>query len=747
MIPNEKRKRKICFMFVFLVIISIIVIITLIIIVTLLSQRSLIDEYLVRVSFSKLQSITDAVAMLKKNDLQEIFRELLILDAVVAIPFANQLFFSSYIRNYDASGNLIDPQTNSTVGRDNLISSSDVTSTLLGKTTYYIYPEEMNYAKLNSDYPPAGTELDYCAIFHYYSKELFSTDIIDTNKDLIYLAFNSELFCHYPDIPKSYHNGSPSSTTRVGYNFETNSAVYQPTMRSWYEAGVEESGLTNIIPTYVFSGNGIGATLSKAFQDDLDTTYGVIAYDVLPYKDVDEKDEQITKLLFDNNDDNYQYLLLDQSKVVEGNEDVEQIVNDLVSMVYSSEDSEGLSMEIQEDLEIKTFTDVRGKSNSYISYYVSGDKKYLFLSDLSLLGIRSDGSSVLESVNKLGFTGSSASLEGDLEETINDLILNFVLVNLLIGLVCIFISLVISIIASRHLADNIMDVIINMSIRMTIALAGQLKAKRLLDSGEDVAFAESTNFILNQPQEVVYSEFQQLILKVENGLKVVRLKDFQLKENNSRQYNHTALLKYEEILNLYKKAEEDAVSDQSITMSQTLLLRAKYKQAQRKWYNNMGCINHVLKDYSEARDWFEKACVPEDAEEAEVKGQLYENSNDASNANMDKATWNLNYAVNLVEWADYMKQGHITEQVRNETEQLYSSAEKKIKESKKGFSSMSNLNEVEILWVIMSLRIYIALKSYFEWKAEFVNMKALMHRVSQTYNTANKNTLSKSTMS
>jgi hypothetical protein len=44
-----------------------------------------------------------------------------------------------------------------------------------------------------------------------------------------------------------------------------------------------------------------------------------------------------------------------------------------------------------------------------------------------------------------------------------------------------------------------------------------------------------------------------------------------------------------------------------------------------------------------------------------------------------------------------MKQGHITEQVRNETEQLYSSAEKKIKESKKGFSSMSNLNEVEIL--------------------------------------------------
>jgi hypothetical protein len=60
---------------------------------------------------------------------------------------------------------------------------------------------------------------------------------------------------------------------------------------------------------------------------------------------------------------------------------------------------------------------------------------------------------------------------------------------------------------------------------------------------------------------------------------------------------------------------------------------------------------------------------------------------------------------------------------------------------------MSNLNEVEILWVIMSLRIYIALKSYFEWKAEFVNMKALMHWVSQTYNTANKNTLSKSTMS
>jgi hypothetical protein len=96
-LPNGKRKKTICFCFVLLVIISIIAIIVLVIIVTLFSQRALIDEYLVRVSFSKIQSISDAVAQLKKNDLQEIFRELLFLDALITLPITNEAIFSSYI--------------------------------------------------------------------------------------------------------------------------------------------------------------------------------------------------------------------------------------------------------------------------------------------------------------------------------------------------------------------------------------------------------------------------------------------------------------------------------------------------------------------------------------------------------------------------------------------------------------------------------------------------------------------------
>jgi hypothetical protein len=509
----------------------------------------------------------------------------------------------------DSNGNFIGViQKNTTEGRIKLISNSNtINDTIQNKTAYYIFPKEMDYDKLQT-YPPAGTELDYCAVLGYYFKNFFESKVIDINKTLIYLGFNSELFCEFPDNKKDYHMSEPNPTTNVAINFTNNSRVYNPSLRPWYKEGAKATGMNTFVSTYVFADGGqIGATLSKAFHDDKNTIYGVLAYDILPYNNITQKDVLISTLLFDNNADNYQYFLIDESKVEEGNYNEDAIVKDLASMIYtSSKNEEALIPEkermIKEQFEIDTFEATNGREYSFVSYYFEGDKKYLFFSDIELLRMRRDETSSRESVNKVGFTGSSSTLEGELRDTISDLTLNFVLINILIGLVCIIISLIISIIASRYLADTIMDVIIDMCIRMKIALAGHVKIKRLQNEGQEVAFSETTSFIVNNQPTVVTSEFHQLFLKIENALKVIRLKGFFLKEENSRQYNHTALLKYEEILDLYRKAEDNIVSNQKIPRRQAMVMKAKYINAQRKCYNNMGCLNYALGDYAEAKE-------------------------------------------------------------------------------------------------------------------------------------------------
>lgn len=108
-------------------------------------QSTLINDYIIKVKFTNYQSITDAVAQLKKNDLQEIFRELQIAGEILEVALKNPSYISSsYITNAKAN---------------KLISSSDSAKTLKtpdpSKMSYYVEFGEMNYSILAS-YSPAG---------------------------------------------------------------------------------------------------------------------------------------------------------------------------------------------------------------------------------------------------------------------------------------------------------------------------------------------------------------------------------------------------------------------------------------------------------------------------------------------------------------------------------------------------------------------------------------------------------------
>ena len=61
----------------------------------LATQQAIITDYIVRLGFTNFQRISGAVAQLKKNDLQEIFRELIILNSLLGTMMNNSTLISA----------------------------------------------------------------------------------------------------------------------------------------------------------------------------------------------------------------------------------------------------------------------------------------------------------------------------------------------------------------------------------------------------------------------------------------------------------------------------------------------------------------------------------------------------------------------------------------------------------------------------------------------------------------------------
>ena len=309
------------------------------------------------------------------------------------------------------------------------------------------------------------------------------------------MGFYSELFWFYPAQNKSYFAAPTTSSSRYGYNFETNQKIYFATIRQWFDWGSKDSGLTTYISTYLFAGGAIGATMSKAFMDSQQSMRGVINYDFLPYSSPENKNTLISKLLFGDTGTEFDYLLIDQNLVADGNFDIPTISTNLASMVYatptdSSAITSAKAKAIQNSFSVSSFNDVNGNTVTFWQFTYNGDKKYLFNGDIKLVRARSDESSVIELINELGFISSSATIDNELNAIVDELTSSFITINILICFICLIFVLMLSILASRYLADFIMNEVIRLWVKMKLAQTAQAKMLRNQSRNQKVEFSQ-----------------------------------------------------------------------------------------------------------------------------------------------------------------------------------------------------------------------------------------------------------------
>ena len=110
-----------------------------------ISQSDLIYTYIVRVAFTNYQGKTNAVAQLKRNDFQEVLRELEIAGMLSELALQHPEYVSSSYINYAKSSKMVTAQETAAT-----ISTPDPT-----RMTYFLYPQVVSYEIL-SKYPPTG---------------------------------------------------------------------------------------------------------------------------------------------------------------------------------------------------------------------------------------------------------------------------------------------------------------------------------------------------------------------------------------------------------------------------------------------------------------------------------------------------------------------------------------------------------------------------------------------------------------
>ena len=600
---------------------------------------------------------------------------------------------------------------NEIVSNSQAVEGSTFNQTIM---TYTLRPQENNFTRLN-DYVNAGAEVDYCALIEYYVQPLYEFEIIDIRKSLIYIGWYSELFCDYyiGNSGKSYYTRSPSSTSRVAYDFVNNRTIYYPSLRSWYDKGTKENGLTTFVSTYVFADAGsIGATISKAFKDGGGSMKGVLSYDILPYTAAADKNTLIRKLFFDpETTDNFQYFMIDAEDVEVGNYNYKAISSDLAIMVYADvndtdEEREVTLDQIYSTLKAEKLTDITNKELVYFSYFVENEKKYLFFSDIKLSQSRSDDSNVIENVNKVGFTGNAASLDRELREIIDDLTFQLAIFNVIFSIVICIIALLMTIIASRKLVDTIMNSIIKMCIKIKIAQTSQLKLKKQQELNKEL---EITGSFYSRDVEQIQNnenEMYQLFKVIEDLLKIFMIKNFELKESNTQDYNNAALYEYTELLDIYNETYK-RISEQKNNYRQMNMVKVKFKETHRKIYNNMGCIWYTLGQYKEAIMNFDESSKAESNIENNYFDSVYTSVPEKIRVFHDRSARQLNHVRAMI---NQDRNDHDVSYVEtHEQSDRFRSAEMELENCLKTFSSPGIATEIEILAIITSIKVKLCL--------------------------------------
>lgn len=573
--------------------------------------------------------------------------------------------------------------------------------------TYTLFPQTMNFDIL-SNYENAGKEVDYCALIEYYLDALYEFDIIDVKKDMIYIGFYSELFWdHQTNSKKSYYTGAPSSTSRVGYDFEKNSSIYFPTIRSWFDVGSQGNGFTTFVSTYIFAGSGsIGATLSVAFTDEIDSILGVANYDILPYTSIDDKNGIIRKLFFDpDSPDEFQYMMIDSVYVEIDNYNTNKITNDLAIMIYASstdtpDDTQAKIDEIRQNFKAETFVDMSGEEIVYFSYYIYGEQKYLFFSEIELMRTKNDGTELRSSVNKVGFTGNAKSLNKEINDLINSLTIKFISFNIAFAIVITICSLFMSIYISRMLVDSTMNKIIKMCIKIKIAQTSHAKARRMYEIGEEQEMTITLRS--KEEQESGVDQILSLFTVIEDILRIFKVKNFILKESNTQEQNISAIYEYSDIIDIYNENHKRIQKSKKMSDKEYKIFLVKHHEILSKFYNNIACLWYALDERVESNKFFEKSEM-EFPSNIEFFDMAYPNIKERSRVTQEKSARLLNYARLMIREAG--SEYNISNIYSQEHIEKFKKAESQIEKSQSTYSSNSVSTEIEILALLSSIKV------------------------------------------
>ena len=110
---------------------------------------------------------------------------------------------------------------------------------------------------------------------------------------------------------------------------------------------------------------------------------------------------------------------------------------------------------------------------------------------------------------------------------------------------------------------------------MKIAQNTQARIRRMQSMNKKVDLSDADLILTNHTNSATKNQFQKLYNKIENVLKVFKMKNFQLLEGDSREYYHSALLRYTQILEIYTQAEEDLLSNKESDLKQAVLMKNK----------------------------------------------------------------------------------------------------------------------------------------------------------------------------
>lgn len=132
-------------------------------------QGKIVDRYVVGQGLKHIMIMTEGVADIKQVDLQEIFREINILNKLVDHISQNKQLLSEEYKRATLS--------------TELLSSTEVVQNWSPKggcdgiSDYLLFPQEMSEQILKDHYFSAYDELDIWAMLHYYFKGSYSLDI------------------------------------------------------------------------------------------------------------------------------------------------------------------------------------------------------------------------------------------------------------------------------------------------------------------------------------------------------------------------------------------------------------------------------------------------------------------------------------------------------------------------------------------------------------------------------------------